>query len=52
MANPPHMRRVWYKDGTYMDVQRMHAWEYEGDPEWDHTEDLTEEEDVDAADSE
>lgn len=34
------MKRLWYKDHTYMDVEDRYVWEYEADPEWDHTEDL------------
>ena len=34
------MVRLWYKDGTYMDVDRRYAQEYECDPEWDRTEEL------------
>lgn len=32
--------RLWYKDGTYMDVTEEYAVYYENDPEWDHTEDV------------
>ncbi len=31
------MVRLWYKDGDYMDVPRAHAFWYEQDPNWDHT---------------
>lgn len=34
------MKRIWYKDGTYKDVPTDHAWEYENDPDWDHTEEI------------
>lgn len=32
------MVRLWYLDGTYMDVEEDEAWEYEADSEWSHTE--------------
>lgn len=31
------MVRVYYKDGTFIDVGYEHAWEYENDPEWNRT---------------
>lgn len=32
------MRRIWYKDGTYIDCQAEHALEYENDPDYSRTE--------------
>ena len=37
------MKRIYYKDWTYKDVEDNQAWEYENDPEWKETEDLKEE---------
>lgn len=34
------MIRLWFKDGTYMDVTAYEAQCYEMDPELDHSEDL------------
>lgn len=34
--------RLWFKDGTYMDVDQNRAWEYESQPDYDRTEDLNE----------
>ena len=34
--------RLWFKDGTYMDVHNIDAHYYESDPEWDHSENLGE----------
>ncbi len=36
------MRRVHFKDDTYKDVEDKQVWEYENDPEWKETENLTE----------
>ena len=36
------MVRLWYKDGTYMDVPRNQVEYYDSDPEFDHSEYLTE----------
>jgi hypothetical protein len=36
------VKRVWYKDGSYIDVPSNAAWEYENDPDWDRTESLSE----------
>lgn len=33
--------RVWYDDGTFIDVPAGHAWEYEDDPGWVRTEPLS-----------
>lgn len=33
-------KRVVYRDGTYKDVLREHAWEYEKDPDYCRTEDV------------
>ena len=38
------MIRLWYRDGSYMDVTASEAVHYESDPEWDHSEDLNVEE--------
>ena len=35
------MRRIHYVDGSYKDVEDNHSWEYENDPGWKETEDLT-----------
>lgn len=32
------MRRIYYKDGSWKDVEV--SWEYENDPDWERTEDL------------
>ncbi len=34
------MKRIWYADGSYIDVSAQSAWEYENDPDWVRTEDL------------
>ncbi len=34
------MKRIWYEDGCYIDVEAKYAWEYENDPDWVRTEDL------------
>ncbi len=35
------MTRLWYHDGTYMDVFTEDAAEYECDPNWSYSEVLT-----------
>jgi len=32
------MKRVYYKDGSYIDAEV--TWEYENDPDWERTETL------------
>ena len=47
--------RVWFKDGTYMDVYEHEAKVYESQPDWHHTEsgmDSIGDDDVDDADIE
>lgn len=35
------MKRIWYIDGTYIDVLPQRAWEYENDPDYDWTESIS-----------
>ncbi len=37
MSDHPYLR-IWYKNGTYKDVPKSQAWEFENDPDWDRTE--------------
>lgn len=34
------MKRLYYKDGTYIDYRAEHVWEYENDPDYNRTENL------------
>ncbi len=36
------MRRIYYKNGTSIDVKNNQSWEYENDPGWKKTEDISE----------
>ena len=33
--------KLWFKDGTYMDVEKKIAEQFETQPDWDRTESLT-----------
>lgn len=35
------MRRLHYKNGTFKDVDDSQSWEYENDPDWERTEDIS-----------
>ncbi len=32
--------RVWFKDGTYIDLYKHEVKDFESQPDWDRTEDL------------
>ncbi len=34
------MKRIYYKSGSWKDVEDNCAWEYENDPYWERTEQL------------
>ena len=34
------MKRIYYKSGSWKDVEDSQAWEYEDDPYWEKTVDL------------
>ena len=40
MRPAPKQVRVIFRDSTYMDVDREHAWSYEGQMDWDRTEEI------------